>query len=85
MIADSTCLAEQLIKDVVAGAFDSAGQRCSATRFLFIQRDNADDVLEMLKGAIKNLVLGFSHDQIQTFRVLLMVLHISVFKNALQY
>lgn len=62
MLADSTCLPEQLINDVVAGAFDSSGQRCSATRFLFIQRDNANNVLEMLKGAIKNLVLGFSHD-----------------------
>lgn len=59
MIADSTCLPEQLVKDVLVGAFDSAGQRCSATRFLFVQRDNSETILKMLKGAMKNLVLGF--------------------------
>ena len=62
MIADSTCLPEQLVKDVVAGAFDSAGQRCSATRFLFLQRDNADGIIEMLKGAMKCCVMGFPED-----------------------
>ena len=62
MIADSTCLPEQLVKDVIRGAFDSAGQRCSATRFLFIQKDNADTILKMLKGAMKTLVLGFPED-----------------------
>ena len=62
MIADSTCLPEQLIKDVIAGAFDSAGQRCSATRFLFVQRDNSETILNMLKGALKCVQMGFSHD-----------------------
>lgn len=62
MIADSTCLPEQLVKDVLKSAFDSAGQRCSATRFLFLQRDNADGILEMIKGAIKVLNLGFPED-----------------------
>ena len=62
MIADSTCLPEQLVKDVVVGAFDSAGQRCSATRFLFLQRDNADGIIEMLKGAMKCCVMGFPED-----------------------
>lgn len=62
MIADSTCLPEQLVKDILKSAFDSAGQRCSATRFLFLQRDNADGILEMIKGAIKVLNLGFPED-----------------------
>jgi RHH-type proline utilization regulon transcriptional repressor/proline dehydrogenase/delta 1-pyrroline-5-carboxylate dehydrogenase len=62
MIADSTCLPEQLVKDVVSGAFDSAGQRCSATRFLFVQRDNSKEILEMLKGSIKCIEMGFAQD-----------------------
>ena len=62
MIADSTCLAEQVVKDAITGAFDGAGQRCSATRFLFVQRDNADTVLEMLGEGIKVLKLGYPND-----------------------
>ena len=62
MIADSTCLPEQLVKDVIHGAFDSAGQRCSATRFLFVQKDNSNDILKMLGNAIKVVQMGFSDD-----------------------
>ena len=62
MIADSTCLPEQLVKDVIFGAFDSAGQRCSATRFLFVQRDNSEVILDMLKGAMKCCIMGFPDD-----------------------
>ena len=62
MIADSTCLPEQLVKDVIHGAFDSAGQRCSATRFLFVQKDNANTILKMLGNAIKVVQMGFSDD-----------------------
>ena len=58
MIADSSALPEQLIKDVVTGAFGSAGQRCSATRVLFIQRDVADKVITMLAGAMQELKVG---------------------------
>lgn len=58
MIADSTALPEQLVDDVVTSAFGSAGQRCSALRVLFIQDDIADKVIEMLKGAMKLLVVG---------------------------
>ena len=61
MIADPTCLAEQVVKDAITGAFD-AGQRCSATRFLFLQRDNADTVLEMLGEGIKVLKLDIQND-----------------------
>jgi RHH-type transcriptional regulator, proline utilization regulon repressor / proline dehydrogenase / delta 1-pyrroline-5-carboxylate dehydrogenase len=58
LIADSSALPEQLVKDVVTSAFDSAGQRCSAARVLFVQEDIADRVIEMLKGAMDELVVG---------------------------
>jgi len=61
-IADSTCLPEQVVHDVINGAFGNAGQRCSATRFLFLQRDNADEVTRMLSESIKVLKLGFAND-----------------------
>jgi RHH-type proline utilization regulon transcriptional repressor/proline dehydrogenase/delta 1-pyrroline-5-carboxylate dehydrogenase len=58
MIADSTTLPEQLVRDVIASAFDSAGQRCSALRVLFLQKDIAPRVLKMLAGAMLELRLG---------------------------
>ncbi|MEQ9188932.1 MAG: bifunctional proline dehydrogenase/L-glutamate gamma-semialdehyde dehydrogenase PutA [Alphaproteobacteria bacterium] len=58
MIADSSALAEQVTADVIASAFLSAGQRCSALRLLFLQDDTADGVLAMLAGAMHELVLG---------------------------
>ena len=58
MIADSSCLPEQLVKDVINSAFLSAGQRCSALRVLFIQDDVADKVIQMLKGAMDQLSIG---------------------------
>jgi len=58
LIADSSALPEQLVKDVVTSAFDSAGQRCSAARVLFVQEDIADKVIVMLKGAMNELVVG---------------------------
>jgi RHH-type proline utilization regulon transcriptional repressor/proline dehydrogenase/delta 1-pyrroline-5-carboxylate dehydrogenase len=58
MIVDSTALPEQVIDDVVASAFISAGQRCSALRLLFLQEDIADNMLEMLTGAMDELVIG---------------------------
>ena len=58
LIADSSALPEQLVKDVLASAFDSAGQRCSAARVLYVQEDIADKVIEMLKGAMAELVVG---------------------------
>ena len=61
-IADSTCLPEQVVQDTINGAFGNAGQRCSATRFLFLQRDNADEVINMLREGIKVLKLGFATD-----------------------
>jgi RHH-type proline utilization regulon transcriptional repressor/proline dehydrogenase/delta 1-pyrroline-5-carboxylate dehydrogenase len=58
LIADSSALPEQLVKDVLASAFDSAGQRCSAARVLFVQEDIADKVVAMLAGAMNELVVG---------------------------
>ncbi len=58
MIADSTALPEQLVKDAVTSAFDSAGQRCSALRVLFLQNDIASKVLKLLSGAMAELKIG---------------------------
>ncbi|MDI3515427.1 MAG: RHH-type transcriptional regulator, proline utilization regulon repressor / proline dehydrogenase, partial [Rhodocyclaceae bacterium] len=58
MIVDSTALPEQVVTDVLASAFDSAGQRCSALRVLCLQEDIADGVLHMLRGALTELRLG---------------------------
>jgi RHH-type proline utilization regulon transcriptional repressor/proline dehydrogenase/delta 1-pyrroline-5-carboxylate dehydrogenase len=58
LIADSSALPEQLVKDAMASAFDSAGQRCSAARVLFVQADIADKVVHMLSGAMDELVVG---------------------------
>ncbi|UNU73156.1 bifunctional proline dehydrogenase/L-glutamate gamma-semialdehyde dehydrogenase PutA [Moraxella nasovis] len=57
MIVDSTALAEQVCTDVLASAFDSAGQRCSALRILCVQEDVADHMIEMIKGAMDELVV----------------------------
>lgn len=58
MIVDSTALPEQAVRDVLASAFQSAGQRCSALRILYIQKDVEEKVLEMLKGAMEALKVG---------------------------
>ena len=63
MIVDSSALAEQVVVDVLASAFDSAGQRCSALRVLCLQEDVADRTLGMLKGAMRELAIG-STDQL---------------------
>jgi RHH-type proline utilization regulon transcriptional repressor/proline dehydrogenase/delta 1-pyrroline-5-carboxylate dehydrogenase len=58
MVVDSSALAEQVVADVLASAFDSAGQRCSALRVLCVQDDVADRVGEMLLGAMRELTVG---------------------------
>lgn len=58
MIVDSTALPEQAVDDIVASAFQSAGQRCSALRMLYVQEDTKDRVVDMLKGAMDTLVTG---------------------------
>src|SRR5690625_417583 len=58
MIVDSSALAEQVVEDILRSAFDSAGQRCSALRVLYIQKDVADLLVDMILGAMKELSLG---------------------------
>jgi len=57
MIVDSSALTEQVVADVIASAFDSAGQRCSALRVLCVQDEAADRTLAMLKGALAELAV----------------------------
>jgi RHH-type transcriptional regulator, proline utilization regulon repressor / proline dehydrogenase / delta 1-pyrroline-5-carboxylate dehydrogenase len=58
MIVDSSALAEQVVADVLTSAFDSAGQRCSALRLLYVQDDIADRLSSMLAGAMAELAIG---------------------------
>jgi len=58
MIVDSTALPEQVARDAVASAFQSAGQRCSALRLLCVQEDVADTMIEMVTGAMAELNVG---------------------------
>ena len=58
MIVDSTALPEQAVRDIVVSAFQSAGQRCSALRILYVQREVEERILEMLFGAIDELRIG---------------------------
>jgi RHH-type proline utilization regulon transcriptional repressor/proline dehydrogenase/delta 1-pyrroline-5-carboxylate dehydrogenase len=58
MIVDSSALTEQVVVDVLTSAFDSAGQRCSALRLLYVQDDIADRLLPMLAGAMAELAIG---------------------------
>ena len=58
MIVDASALPEQVCDDVILSAFRSAGQRCSALRLLCLQDDVADRMIDMIKGAAKELALG---------------------------
>ena len=62
MIVDATALPEQVTDDVIASAFRSAGQRCSALRLLCVQDDVAERVLAMIDGAARELTLGDPRD-----------------------
>ncbi|MDQ3478911.1 MAG: bifunctional proline dehydrogenase/L-glutamate gamma-semialdehyde dehydrogenase PutA, partial [Pseudomonadota bacterium] len=62
MIVDSSALPEQVTRDVVASAFQSAGQRCSALRVLFVQEEVADGMVEMIAGAMQALKVGDPRD-----------------------
>jgi RHH-type proline utilization regulon transcriptional repressor/proline dehydrogenase/delta 1-pyrroline-5-carboxylate dehydrogenase len=58
LIVDSSALPEQVVQDALSSAFDSAGQRCSALRVLFLQDEIADKTIRMLKGAMQELRVG---------------------------
>jgi len=65
MIVDSSSLPEQVVIDAISSAFDSAGQRCSALRVLFLQEEIADKTIKMLNGAMQELKVG-SPDRLVT-------------------
>ena len=58
MLVDATALPEQVVDDVVTSAFQSAGQRCSALRVIYLQEEVADGIIAMLAGAMRELVSG---------------------------
>ena len=58
MLVDSSALIEQVVPDIVRSAFNSAGQRCSALRTVYLQHEIADEIEEKLIGAINELILG---------------------------
>jgi RHH-type proline utilization regulon transcriptional repressor/proline dehydrogenase/delta 1-pyrroline-5-carboxylate dehydrogenase len=58
MFVDTTALREQVVDDVIASAFQSAGQRCSSLRVLFLPRETADEILKTLTGAMDTLMIG---------------------------
>ena len=62
MIVDSSALPEQVTRDVISSAFQSAGQRCSALRVLFVQEDVADQMIAMIAGAMRALKVGDPRD-----------------------
>jgi RHH-type proline utilization regulon transcriptional repressor/proline dehydrogenase/delta 1-pyrroline-5-carboxylate dehydrogenase len=62
MIVDSSALPEQVTRDVISSAFQSAGQRCSALRVLFLQDDVAEGMIEMVAGAMQALKVGDPRD-----------------------
>ncbi len=62
MIVDSSALPEQVTDAVISSAFRSCGQRCSALRVLFVQRDVADSMTTMIAGAMRELIVGDPSD-----------------------
>ncbi|MBL8531980.1 MAG: L-glutamate gamma-semialdehyde dehydrogenase [Hyphomonadaceae bacterium] len=58
LFVDTTALKEQVVDDVIVSAFNSAGQRCSSLRILFLPRETADQTLETLMGAMDTLIIG---------------------------
>ncbi|MDR3449243.1 MAG: L-glutamate gamma-semialdehyde dehydrogenase [Alphaproteobacteria bacterium] len=58
MIVDNSALPEQVVDDVLNSAFRSAGQRCSALRILCLPEESAERIITMLRGAMKELVVG---------------------------
>ncbi|MBI2319746.1 MAG: L-glutamate gamma-semialdehyde dehydrogenase, partial [Betaproteobacteria bacterium] len=58
MIVDSSALPEQVASDVIQSAFDSAGQRCSSLRMLYLQEEIAERILQLLSGAMRELEVG---------------------------
>lgn len=62
MIADSSALPEQIARDAVTSAFNSAGQRCSALRVLWVQSDIADEIERLVAGSLRELTIAHPKD-----------------------
>jgi RHH-type transcriptional regulator, proline utilization regulon repressor / proline dehydrogenase / delta 1-pyrroline-5-carboxylate dehydrogenase len=58
LIVDSSALVEQVVVDAITSAFNSAGQRCSALRVLYLQDGIAPRAIELLTGAMDELIIG---------------------------
>ena len=58
MIVDSSALTEQVVRDAIRSAFNSAGQRCSALRVVYIQEEVAQKTIAVLSGAMAELRIG---------------------------
>ncbi|MDT8319431.1 MAG: bifunctional proline dehydrogenase/L-glutamate gamma-semialdehyde dehydrogenase PutA [Xanthomonadales bacterium] len=58
MLVDSSALPQQVVVDVISSAFHSAGQRCSALRVLYVQTDVAEEIMDLLAGAMREIVVG---------------------------
>lgn len=58
MIVDASALLEQVVGDILRSSFNSAGQRCSAQRILYVQNDIFDELIEKLIGAMTELCIG---------------------------
>ena len=58
MIVDSTALPQQAVSDIITSAFQSAGQRCSALRLLYLQEDVYEPIVKLLSEAMDELHLG---------------------------
>ena len=55
MIVDSTALTEQACDAIIQSAFGSAGQRCSALRVVYVQKDTSHRLKSMVYGAMQLL------------------------------
>ncbi|VVM05621.1 bifunctional proline dehydrogenase/L-glutamate gamma-semialdehyde dehydrogenase PutA [Methylacidimicrobium tartarophylax] len=62
MLVDATAAPEQVVDDIVVSAFRSAGQRCSSLRLLLVQDEAAPRLLDLLAGAVEELVVGDPRD-----------------------
>jgi RHH-type proline utilization regulon transcriptional repressor/proline dehydrogenase/delta 1-pyrroline-5-carboxylate dehydrogenase len=58
MLVDASALPEQVVDDVVISAFQSAGQRCSAQRILFVDEASAARIMRLIRGALAELKVG---------------------------
>ena len=49
---------DETVKNVISGAFGSAGERCMAASVVAVEEEIADEFIEKLKAASKNIKIG---------------------------